>query len=118
MRSMKNSIRTTALVLGLLAGSLGLAVPDAAAQNRVLWNARDGVAIGGYDPVAYFETGEPTPGDAALAYSWGDVAWHFATAEHEAAFRENPEAYAPQYGGFGAFAMTLGGGEGIDPAAF
>ena len=116
-----HAIRAAALTLGLLTGLAGLldiASTGAVAQNRALWYESGGAAIGGYDPVAYFETGQPTLGDAALVHSWGDVVWRFATEEHRAAFRLDPEAYAPQYGGFDALAMTLGGAGNIDPNWF
>ncbi len=116
-----HAIRAAAFTLALLTGLAGLldtASTGAAAQERVVWNESDSVMLAGYDPVAYFETGEPTRGDAALAYSWSDVIWHFASEEHLGAFQADPLAYVPQYGGHGALAMTLGGVENIDPTAF
>jgi len=60
----------------------------------------DGVAIKGYDPVAYFTMGRPVQGQEALQYTWQEARWFFATMEHLELFQEDPEAYAPQYGGY------------------
>jgi YHS domain-containing protein len=65
-------------------------------------------ALDGYDPVAYFATGGPQPGKAELTHDWGGATWHFATAENLAAFREDPERYAPQFGGYCAYAVANG----------
>lgn len=59
-----------------------------------------GLAIKGYDPVAYFTRGEPTKGSEEFEYEWNGAKWRFATREHLEIFREDPEKYAPQYGGY------------------
>ena len=59
-----------------------------------------GVAIHGYDTVAYFTEGRPVAGQRAFQYSWRNAKWLFASAGHLKLFQENPEKYAPQYGGF------------------
>jgi YHS domain-containing protein len=70
------------------------------------WYQTDaGVAIGGYDPVGYFTEGAPVQGDAAHALDWGGTTWHFASAESKATFEADPLAYAPQYGGYCAWAV-------------
>ncbi len=71
--------------------------------------ATDGrVAIKGYDPVAYFTLGKATPGSPDLAYEWDGARWQFADADNRERFQNDPEAYAPQYGGYCALGMTLG----------
>ena len=59
-----------------------------------------GVAIKGYDPVAYFTEGHPVPGSEAFEYRWQDARWRFASAAHQQLFAANPERYSPQYGGY------------------
>ena len=59
-----------------------------------------GLAIKGYDTVAYFTEGKPTKGKSEFEYKWMDAKWRFASARHLEMFRENPEKYAPQYGGY------------------
>jgi YHS domain-containing protein len=76
-----------------------------------------GVALHGYDPVSYFE-GSPRRGDAKLAYTWKGATWWFATAEDRKKFVEKPEAYAPQYGGYCAKAVSENDTADIDPLAY
>jgi hypothetical protein len=77
-----------------------------------------GVAIKGYDTVAYFTEGKAMKGSEEFAYDWVGTPWHFANAKHRDLFSANPAKYAPQFGGY----CTLGVGsdghaaENIDPA--
>jgi YHS domain-containing protein len=59
-----------------------------------------GVAIGGYDPAAYFTQGKSVKGSGAFTYSWMGATWHFTSGEHLEMFKSNPKKYAPQYGGY------------------
>lgn len=59
-----------------------------------------GVAIKGYDPVAYFTEGKPVKGKEEFEFEWKGAKWRFANARHLELFRGDPEAYAPQYGGY------------------
>lgn len=68
----------------------------------------DGLALEGYDPVAYFMSGEPTPGDPSLSHEWRDATWRFANEANRAAFIEDPDKYSPQYGAFCAYAVSKG----------
>ncbi len=77
-----------------------------------------GVAIKGYDPVAYFTMGQPVEGSRDYEYQWMGATWRFASAEDRAAFAGNPEKYAPQYGGYCAYAVSQGATADIDPAAW
>lgn len=77
-----------------------------------------GLAIRGTDPVAYFTEGRPVAGKPDFSYTWNDATWQFASAEHRDQFAENPEQYAPQYGGFCAFAVSQGKTATTDPEAW
>lgn len=77
-----------------------------------------GVAIEGYDPVAYFDDGMPVEGSKEWTAEWNGATWRFASAEHRDAFLADPEAYAPQYGGYCAWAVSQGSTAGIDPDAW
>jgi YHS domain-containing protein len=68
--------------------------------------APDGVAIRGTDPVAYFTEGRAVPGTPEHALEWNGATWHFASAETRDRFADDPRAYAPQYGGFCAWAVA------------
>ncbi len=92
-------------VAALLAGAIG-ALPAHAAQPPVF--ATDGVAIHGYDPVAYFTMSRPVEGDAAIASVLEGATFRFASAEHKALFDADPEKYAPKYGGYCAYAVSKG----------
>jgi YHS domain-containing protein len=78
----------------------------------------DGVAIRGTDPVAYFLENQPVAGSPAFAYEWGGATWHFASAENRDRFAADPTAYAPQYGGYCAWAVAQGYTAPIDPNAW
>ncbi|WP_146344853.1 YHS domain-containing (seleno)protein [Falsiphaeobacter marinintestinus] len=80
-----------------------------------IFHARDGAAIGGYDTVAYFTTGAAVPGTPEIVVMWKGVVWQFASQSHRDAFEANPRAYAPQYGGYCAFAVSQGYTVGTDP---
>lgn len=68
----------------------------------------NGVAIRGYDAVAYFEESKPVKGSPEFTHTWNGAVWQFATAARRDAFAQNPERYAPQYGGYCAFGMSRG----------
>lgn len=88
----------------------------AMAEGRVF--AEDGVAIRGADPVAYFTQMTPVIGSPDHALEWSGVRWHFASAENLETFMADPEAYAPQYGGYCAWAVAEGYTASIDPQAW
>ncbi len=67
---------------------------------------RGGLAISGYDPVAYFTEAKPVKGSSAHSVIWNGAEWRFATAQNRAAFEADPTAYAPQYGGYCAYAVA------------
>lgn len=67
-----------------------------------------GIAIDGSDAVAYFTEGKPVAGDVTINHEWNGVRWHFSTVANRDAFAANPEAYAPQYGGYCAWAVAQG----------
>ena len=78
-----------------------------------------GVAIKGYDTVAYFTEGRAVKGQSEFSYSWNDAEWHFASAENRNLFEADPEQYAPKYGGYWAASLaTTGKVVGVNPEAF
>jgi YHS domain-containing protein len=77
-----------------------------------------GVAIKGYDPVAYFTDSKPVKGSSGFTHQWMDSTWWFASAEHRDEFARNPEKYAPQYGGYCAYGVSQGHTVTIDPEAW
>jgi hypothetical protein len=71
-------------------------------------NVVGGYAVHGYDVVAYFTDGVPTPGDDRYTASHDGVVWRFASAAHRDLFVADPGRYAPQYGGFCAYGAAKG----------
>ena len=70
--------------------------------------AEDGIAIDGTDAVAYFTQGKPVAGSPDHSHEWMGATWRFSTEENRAKFAADPEAYAPQYGGYCAYAVSEG----------
>jgi YHS domain-containing protein len=64
--------------------------------NQTSW----GVAIKGYDTVAYHTEGRAVKGQSTYSHEWNDAKWYFASAENRDLFAADPERYAPQYGGY------------------
>lgn len=107
--------RIAASVALALALALGPAAATSAAADTFVMTDGDGVAIGGYDAVAYFADGAATMGTAAHSLRWQGAEWRFASAEHRAAFESNPAKYAPQYGGWCAYGAAEGYAAESDP---
>ena len=77
-----------------------------------------GVALRGHDPVAYFTVGTPTPGLSAFTATHDGATYNFASAANRDAFMKEPAKFAPQYGGFCAFAAAANKKFDADPAVF
>lgn len=67
-----------------------------------------GIAIDGTDPVAYFKENQPVAGNPAITHFWNGATWRFSSEENRDDFAANPAAYAPQYGGYCAWAVAEG----------
>ena len=78
----------------------------------------DGVALRGYDPVAYFTDNKPEKGLAKYAYEYKGSKFLFTSAKNKQAFAANPDKYAPQFGGFCAFGTAHGVKVSTQPNAF
>lgn len=112
-----------ALVALSFAALLGAAAPQAAfayeASSKAAANVDgSGLAIKGYDPVAYFTIGAPTQGQAKFTASHSGATYHFSSAENRTAFLADPEKYVPAYGGFCAYAASLSKKADVDPTAW
>jgi YHS domain-containing protein len=97
---MKNN-QTGRILIASLVSLIIAAVPTAVWAKKTYINAdRQGVAIKGYDTVAYFTEGRPVKGNKQFEYSWQDAKWRFANEKHMEMFISDPEKYMPQYGGY------------------
>lgn len=106
-------MKTLTLLLTLL-----LLASAASADEPVNKSLLGGVAIKGYDVVAYFTDGKPVEGSDDFEIEWNGATWRFASDAHKQLFAKQPKKYAPQYGGFCAFGVSRGYAVGIDPAAW
>jgi hypothetical protein len=100
-----------------LAGAAALALPTGAFAQAAVY-AEDGVAVDGTDVVAYFTEGRPVAGDPAFAHAWNGSTWHFASAANRDRFAADPQAFAPQYGGYCAWAVSEGYTASTTPEAW
>lgn len=98
----------------VLAAAAGVAL----AKEPVNQSALGGIAIRGIDPVAYFTDGKPAKGNKKFEVEWNGAKWRFGSAEHRDLFKADPEKYAPQYGGYCAWAVSQGYTASIDPQAW
>ena len=87
---------------------IGVALGSVAHANTAPIYSNNGIAVDSSDVVAYFTEGKPVKGSAEFTHGWNGVTWHFATVENRDAFAADPEAYAPQYGGYCAWAVSQG----------
>ena len=78
----------------------------------------DGVALRGYDPVAYFVSSEPQKGQAQYSYEYKGSKFYFASEANKRAFIATPDKYAPQFGGYCAFGTAQGYKVSTQPDAF
>ncbi len=96
-----------------------LTVPRAvAAEPPVFTGLVEGVAVGGYDPVAYFTEGKPVKGSEEFTLKHDGATWRFASGENRDAFAADPAKYAPQYGGYCAYAVAKGSTAKAEPDAW
>lgn len=106
-----------------------LTVPMVGFAAMMLWTAAafaspqantdpTGVVLHGYDPVAYFTDGKPVAGDEQFSAEYDGGKYLFSTAANRDSFVANPAKYAPQYGGFCAFGVSVGKKFDVDPASF
>jgi len=84
----------------------------------VINTSSGGVAIGGYDPVAYFTMEKAVKGLKEFTHEWLGTTWHFKSAQHRDMFTDNPIMYAPQHGGFCSVGVLDGGQYSVDPQAW
>ena len=103
----------------LLALSAGLTAPVArAAQNPIYTGTLSDLAVSGYDPVAYFIAGKPVEGTESFSYDWQGVTWRFVSQSNLDRFKADLAAYAPQFGGYCAWAVSQGYTASADPQAW
>jgi YHS domain-containing protein len=92
-----------------IAGLVLLSAPASQARSPEIYTGiLSTTAVAGYDPVAYFTEGKPVQGKRDVTFAWKGVTWRFASEQNRDLFKSRPEAYAPQYGGYCAWAVSRG----------
>lgn len=93
-------------------------VTTAEAADSPVYKSLFGTAIDGTDPISYFDEGRPIEGDRNITYDWNGATWRFTSVENRDRFAAAPERYAPQYGGYCAWAVSQGYTASTDPDAW
>jgi YHS domain-containing protein len=105
--------------LGIAAYFLFIKEPVFKATNGFLVNLNNkGVIIEGYDPVAYFTDNKPVKGSEQFTAQFEGATYWFASAEHAGLFKKDPKKYAPQYGAFCGYAVSIGKLRPVDPLIY
>ncbi|HEX5212781.1 MAG TPA: YHS domain-containing (seleno)protein [Pseudolabrys sp.] len=108
-RQQRKSPLAVGLALGLAVfGPIFVGSAISAPNDPVVVNASTGLAISGFDPVAYFVDGKPKIGRANFELRLDGVVWRFINKGNRAAFAENPEVYRPRFGGYDPVAIARG----------
>ena len=114
-----NSYRIFVFLVAAIASALTAAATPAPSsaleQKNLISTNRDGVAIQGYDAVAYFTDSKPVKGDAQFVATYQKATYQFASAVHRDLFAANPAQYAPAYGGYCGYAASVGKVRPISP---
>lgn len=105
-------LKTLTMLVGLLATS------TAFANDPIETGTFNNYAIYGYDTVAYFTENKAVKGNKKISFEWRGAEWHFSSEANRDLFKADPEKYAPQYGGYCAYAMSDGRLVGVDEDAF
>jgi len=108
-RSGKGWFRPFLAGLALAAALPAAVTPLAAATTeRIVVDRRTGLAIYGFDPVAYFTSAAAAMGSEELELPYGGAVWRFRNAGNRTAFAERPDVYMPQFGGYDPIVLAHG----------
>jgi hypothetical protein len=108
-RQQRKRYRLGIAVLGGLLSALAALTPlPAAATERIVVDWHTGLAIGGYDPVAFYTDGKSVPGNADLELAYGGSVWRFSNVGNREAFAARPDVYTPRFGGYDPVGVAHG----------
>ncbi len=101
--------RTLIAAVALVSAPVMVAAPAAFADKDPIYTSKKStLALQGYDTVAYFTVGSPTKGSADYTTTYSGAEFRFVSEENLNLFLSDPEKYAPQYGGYCAWAVAKG----------
>jgi len=105
---MNSTLTGVCLALALTVGGQCALPSWAAAGDPVVVDRHTGLALYGFDPVAYFTDARPAMGRAEFEYAFGGAIWRFRNEGNREAFSSNPDIYMPRYGGYDPIAVGRG----------
>jgi len=108
MKIVKYFLLQLSLAMALVASSFAAEPVNTLEKSGLFGYESSGVAIRGYDTVAYFTESKAVKGSPKFSTEWNGATWHFSKQEHLDLFVANPEDYAPQYGGYCAYGVAAG----------
>ena len=114
MKIVRNLTAALAVIAGLFAAGAAIAGTETNISSGLTVKG-PGLAVHGYDVVAYFTKGQPTIGRAKYSTVHKDATYRFASKKHFDAFEANPEKYVPAYGGYCAYGVAVGAKFDGDP---
>jgi len=115
---MIDRVITTRFLQVFLTGIFAWLVLASAAYSASVNTNRNGVAINGYDAVAYFTRNAAIKGSSSFSTRHKGAKYYFSSDANRAAFKSNPSKYAPQYGGFCAYAVSKGSTASVEVDKF
>jgi YHS domain-containing protein len=104
-----------ALIVGIALGLTACGAGDSLVEVNT---SADGLALRGFDAVAYLTAEAAVKGDPRYEFAWNGAKWYFSSEENMNKFKADPVAYAPQYGGYCSFAVSKGYTADGDPEAW
>jgi YHS domain-containing protein len=113
--TIRSMSRPTVLAALLCLSAAPLIEPAFADKPPIYTPALSNLAVGGYDSVAYFNQGKAVKGEKVFSTTWNGAQFQFATQANRDAFVKDPTRYAPQYGGYCAWAAAQGRTASGDP---
>lgn len=118
MTTTANLIKLMPSIKTLLLAFILLLAPQAFALDKVNTTYFGKLAVEGYDTVAYFTENRPVKGNKQYQVKWMGANWRFSRIENLELFKSNPKKYAPQYGGYCAYAVSQNDSADIEPELF
>jgi YHS domain-containing protein len=111
--------RLYVLIVCIFFTATGLFAQEATSLRKKHFNLEDGIAIQGYDPVAYFKQNKAIKGKKDLPLTENGVTYYFSSPENKEEFKKAPARYEPEYGGWCAYAMGAKGEKvTVDPGTY
>ena len=117
MKSMKKIVAVV-FVAALITAGLIFILKSRNRSVETVNKTANGIALQGYDAVAYFNESKATEGKPEFSHEWNGAKWLFANPANRDAFKKEPEKYAPQYGGYCSWAVSRGYTANADPRAW